>query len=251
MEKIVESFELYGKQYRLETGELAKQASGAVLVTQGDTTCLVTAVVSKEQKDYDFFPLTVDFIEKMYSVGRIPGRFRGQHFVEVGDHTAPLAVGGLKAFQPGHGQPPVTGERNYQQRIGPLLVGLRLFDLFLPLLGIGGDHFGGHPRGRCRAEQPRTGGSVEGIATAGLGVINDTLAVAAGRIQPVNDPPAVVADLRSGHLPPSVEGILPQGLFLCLRQRNAEHHPGTRHHSCKSKFSHIVSINRFHFNLNF
>ena len=75
MEKIVESFELYGKQYRLETGELAKQASGAVLVTQGDTTCLVTAVVSKEQKDYDFFPLTVDFIEKMYSVGRIPGGY--------------------------------------------------------------------------------------------------------------------------------------------------------------------------------
>ena len=37
MEKIVESFELYGKQYRFETGELAKQATGAVLVTQGDT----------------------------------------------------------------------------------------------------------------------------------------------------------------------------------------------------------------------
>jgi polyribonucleotide nucleotidyltransferase len=75
MEKIVESFELYGKQYRLETGELAKQASGAVLVTQGDTTVLVTAVVSKEEKDYDFFPLTVDFIEKMYAVGRIPGGY--------------------------------------------------------------------------------------------------------------------------------------------------------------------------------
>lgn len=75
MEKIVESFELYGKSYRLETGELAKQATGAVLVTQGETTCLVTAVVSKEQKDYDFFPLTVDFIEKMYSVGRIPGGY--------------------------------------------------------------------------------------------------------------------------------------------------------------------------------
>ena len=44
MEKIVESFELYGKSYRLETGELAKQATGAVLVTQGETTCLVTAV---------------------------------------------------------------------------------------------------------------------------------------------------------------------------------------------------------------
>ena len=75
MEKIVESFELYGKSYRLETGELAKQATGAVLVTQGETTCLVTAVVSKEQKDYDFFPLTVDFNEKMYAAGRIPGGY--------------------------------------------------------------------------------------------------------------------------------------------------------------------------------
>ena len=75
MEQIVESFELYGKQYRLETGELAKQATGAVVVTQGDTTVLVTAVISKEEKDYDFFPLTVDFIEKMYAVGRIPGGY--------------------------------------------------------------------------------------------------------------------------------------------------------------------------------
>lgn len=75
MEKIVESFELYGKQYRFETGELAKQATGSVLVTQGETTVLLTAVVSKSKKDYDFFPLTVDFIEKMYSVGRIPGGY--------------------------------------------------------------------------------------------------------------------------------------------------------------------------------
>ena len=44
-------------------------------MTQGDTTVLVTAVISKEEKDYDFFPLTVDFIEKMYAVGRIPGGY--------------------------------------------------------------------------------------------------------------------------------------------------------------------------------
>ena len=75
MAKIVESFELYGKNYRFETGELAKQATGAVLVSQGETTVLVTAVVSKEEKNYDFFPLTVDFIEKMYAVGRIPGGY--------------------------------------------------------------------------------------------------------------------------------------------------------------------------------
>lgn len=75
MKKIVESFELYGKQYSFETGELAKQATGAVKVTQGDTTILVTAVVSSQEKDYDFFPLTVDYIEKMYAVGRIPGGY--------------------------------------------------------------------------------------------------------------------------------------------------------------------------------
>ena len=75
MTKIVEEFELYGKTYRLETGELAKQATGAVLCTCGETSVLVTAVVSKQQRDYDFFPLTVDFIEKMYAVGRIPGGY--------------------------------------------------------------------------------------------------------------------------------------------------------------------------------
>ena len=75
MEKIVEKFELYGKEYRLETGELAKQTTGAVLVGQGVSTILVTAVISNQEKDYDFFPLTVDYIEKMYAVGRIPGGY--------------------------------------------------------------------------------------------------------------------------------------------------------------------------------
>lgn len=75
MAKVTHEFELYGKRYTLETGELAKQATGACLVRQGDTTALVTVVVSKERKDYDFFPLTVDFVEKMYAVGRIPGGY--------------------------------------------------------------------------------------------------------------------------------------------------------------------------------
>lgn len=75
MTKITHEFELYGKSYRLETGELAKQATGAVIVSQGDTILLTTAVVSKERRDLDFFPLTVDFIEKMYAVGRIPGGY--------------------------------------------------------------------------------------------------------------------------------------------------------------------------------
>ncbi len=75
MAKVTHEFDLYGKHYVLETGELAKQATGAVLVKQGDTTILLTVVVSKERKNYDFFPLTVDFQERMYSVGRIPGGY--------------------------------------------------------------------------------------------------------------------------------------------------------------------------------
>ena len=75
MTKIVETFELYGKEYTMETGELAKQAGGAVLVRQGDTVVLVTATASKEAKDFDFFPLTVDFEERMYAAGKIPGGY--------------------------------------------------------------------------------------------------------------------------------------------------------------------------------
>ncbi|HET6352463.1 MAG TPA: polyribonucleotide nucleotidyltransferase [Coriobacteriia bacterium] len=75
MSKIVESFELYGKEYVLETGELAKQAGGAVLVRQGDSIVLVTATASKFPKDLDFFPLTVDVEERMYAAGKLPGGF--------------------------------------------------------------------------------------------------------------------------------------------------------------------------------
>jgi polyribonucleotide nucleotidyltransferase len=75
MGKVTESFELYGKTYTLETGELAKQAGGAVLVRQGDTMVLVTATASKTPKDLDFFPLTVDFEERMYAAGKLPGGF--------------------------------------------------------------------------------------------------------------------------------------------------------------------------------
>ena len=75
MTKVSHEFDLYGKHYVLEAGELAKQATGACLVRSGDSEVLLTVVVSKERKDYDFFPLTVDFNEKMYAVGRIPGGY--------------------------------------------------------------------------------------------------------------------------------------------------------------------------------
>ena len=63
------------KEIHLETGRLAKQASGAVLVRLGDTMVLVTAVVAKNERNVDFFPLTVDVEEGMYAAGKIPGGF--------------------------------------------------------------------------------------------------------------------------------------------------------------------------------
>ena len=75
MAKVTHEFDLYGKHYKFETGELAKQATGECLVSCGDSTVNVTVVVSKERKNYDFFPLTVDYIERMYAVGRIPGGY--------------------------------------------------------------------------------------------------------------------------------------------------------------------------------
>ena len=59
----------------MEVGELAKQADGSALVRYGDTVVLSTACASNEAKDTDFFPLTVTFEEKLYSVGKIPGSF--------------------------------------------------------------------------------------------------------------------------------------------------------------------------------
>lgn len=67
----------YGRhEITLETGEIARQAHGAVIVTMGETVVLVTVVGDKNAKPgQDFFPLTVDYQEKFYSAGRIPGSF--------------------------------------------------------------------------------------------------------------------------------------------------------------------------------
>ncbi|HQD18151.1 MAG TPA: polyribonucleotide nucleotidyltransferase, partial [Bacillota bacterium] len=66
--------EIGGRTMRFEVGELAQQADGSVLVRYGDTTVLVTAVMSKEPREgIDFFPLLVDYEERQYAVGRIPG----------------------------------------------------------------------------------------------------------------------------------------------------------------------------------
>ena len=63
------------QELSIETGKMAKQADGAVVVRYGDTILLVTAVSLREKKDVDFLPLTVEYQEKLYSAGRIPGSY--------------------------------------------------------------------------------------------------------------------------------------------------------------------------------
>ena len=65
-----------GRTLTLETGRLAKQANGAVLVTYGESVVLVSAVTSRTPREgRDFFPLTVDYQEMTYAAGKIPGGF--------------------------------------------------------------------------------------------------------------------------------------------------------------------------------
>jgi polyribonucleotide nucleotidyltransferase len=74
--KVTKTFQYGQHQVTLETGEIARQASGAVIVKMADTVVLVTAVGNKNAKEgLDFFPLTVDYQEKFYAGGRIPGGF--------------------------------------------------------------------------------------------------------------------------------------------------------------------------------
>lgn len=74
-EKKVYSYEWAGRPLTIEIGQLAKQANGAALVRYGETTILSTATASKHPKPLDFFPLTVNYEERLYAVGKIPGGF--------------------------------------------------------------------------------------------------------------------------------------------------------------------------------
>ena len=69
------SFEFAGNTITVEHGEIAKQAGGSVVIRYGDTVVLSTATAQNQPKDTDFFPLTVSYEEKLYSVGKIPGGF--------------------------------------------------------------------------------------------------------------------------------------------------------------------------------
>jgi polyribonucleotide nucleotidyltransferase len=74
--KVVKTFQWGQHQVTLETGEIARQSTGAVLVSMDDTVVLATVVAKSEAKaGQDFFPLTVDYIEKTYAAGKIPGSF--------------------------------------------------------------------------------------------------------------------------------------------------------------------------------
>ncbi|MFQ5443735.1 MAG: polyribonucleotide nucleotidyltransferase, partial [Nitrospinales bacterium] len=74
--KLTIEIEVDGKTISIESGELARQAGGAVVVRQGDTMVLVTATMAKSQREgIDFFPLTVDFRARTYAAGKIPGGF--------------------------------------------------------------------------------------------------------------------------------------------------------------------------------
>jgi polyribonucleotide nucleotidyltransferase len=76
MSKITKSFQYGNHQVTLETGEIARQADGAVMVSMGDTQILVTVVAVKSAKEgQDFFPLMVQYQEKAYAAGKIPGGF--------------------------------------------------------------------------------------------------------------------------------------------------------------------------------
>ena len=76
MAKTVKSFKYGNHDVTLETGEIARQASGAVVVKMSDTVVLVSVVGAKSVREgTDFFPLTVDYQEKFYAGGRIPGGF--------------------------------------------------------------------------------------------------------------------------------------------------------------------------------
>jgi len=74
--KVTKTFQWGGRTVTMETGEIARQATGAVLVDIEGTVVLATVVCAKNAKPgQDFFPLTVDYIEKTYAAGKIPGSF--------------------------------------------------------------------------------------------------------------------------------------------------------------------------------
>ena len=86
------TFEFGGRPMTIETGRLAKQAAGAALVTYGETVVLVTATHADPRPGIDFFPLTVDYVEKTSAAGKIPGRLLQARGAPLGSRGARLAL---------------------------------------------------------------------------------------------------------------------------------------------------------------
>jgi len=75
LKQIVQTFQYGEHEMRLETGRIARQATGSVFASRGETVVLVTVVAARESSGRDFLPLTVDYEERTYAAGRIPGGF--------------------------------------------------------------------------------------------------------------------------------------------------------------------------------
>lgn len=82
-EKQTFSYDWAGRTLTVEIGDKAKQANGSVFVRYGDTVVLSTATASDQPKDLPFFPLTVNYEERLYAVGKIPGGFIKREDVRV------------------------------------------------------------------------------------------------------------------------------------------------------------------------
>ena len=98
-------YDLAGRTLTIETGKLAGQANGSVTVTYGDTVVLVTAVVSPQEREgIDFIPLTIDYEERLYAAGKIPGSFfrREGRPSQDGVLTARLTDRSLRPLFPKH-----------------------------------------------------------------------------------------------------------------------------------------------------
>lgn len=92
MSATIKEFQYGAHTVRLETGEIAKQASGAVMCSMGDTVVMVTAVALQEAVEgRDFFPLTVNYQERNYAAGKIPGGFSGVRGGRVRKRPSPRA----------------------------------------------------------------------------------------------------------------------------------------------------------------
>ena len=91
MSFVRESVMVNGRPLTFETGRLAKQAHGSILITYGESVVLVTAVSADERPGLDFFPLTCEYVEKTFAAGKIPGGFFKREAASATRRSSPAA----------------------------------------------------------------------------------------------------------------------------------------------------------------